>query len=106
MRKSWRGKRLYTRPYVGVTNFGNRSVFREVEEPTAKSHPHLAIVIGPFRTMRGAKFMLKHGLDNPHCRTVADAERLALAESIREYQSRQASLIQTGYEASKRSHGG
>lgn len=34
-------------------------------------------LIGPFRTKRGARFMLEHGEFNPHCLCVADAERIA-----------------------------
>lgn len=34
--------------------------------------------IGPFRTARGAKFMVQNGWNNPHVQTVNDAERIAL----------------------------
>jgi hypothetical protein len=47
-------------------------------EPTSRSHGETyAAVIGPFRTRAGADFMARHGKGNPHCRNVAEAERLA-----------------------------
>jgi hypothetical protein len=65
------------RPYVGLAIFG-RDVFVSDETPTFYNCAGLyAAVIGPFRTKRGAQFMARHGQNNPHCRTVADAERLA-----------------------------
>ena len=63
--------------YVGLTP-NNREVFLSKREPTFKTHQHkYNAVIGPFLTKRGAKFMAQHGSGNPHCQTVADAERLA-----------------------------
>ena len=62
--------------YLGL-NFPVRELFRAEETPTKQSHPQYAGVIGPFRTKRGAEFMRKCGRNNPHCQTVADAERLA-----------------------------
>lgn len=59
-----------------------REVFVSAEEPTTESHGHAYhAVIGPFRTLRGARFMRDHGRDNPHCITVADAESLASKET-------------------------
>jgi hypothetical protein len=55
-------------------------VFRSPAEPTSESHgERYAAVIGPFRTRRAADWMAHpvRGRFNPHCRTVADAERLA-----------------------------
>lgn len=66
------------KPYVGC-KAGKREVFKAESEPTEDSHGHLYnAVIGPFRTMRGAKFMAECGYNNPHLQTVADAERIAL----------------------------
>jgi hypothetical protein len=75
---------MRTRVYVGLRADGKgREVFRSATTPVAEPHPdtHLgpiySAVIGPFRTRRGAEFMAKFGANNPHCQTVADAERLA-----------------------------
>jgi hypothetical protein len=65
--------------YVGC-KVGPREVFRYHETPSLVSHGGVySAVIGPFRTKRGAEWMAdsQRGLGNPHCRTVADAERLA-----------------------------
>lgn len=65
------------RIYVGHTQ-GTLQVFKSENEPTRESHGALyAAVIGPFRTMRGARFMAEHGRGNPHVQTVSDAERIA-----------------------------
>ena len=65
--------------YVGWGAFGGRrELLRCDDTPTAAQYgQRFAAVIGPFRTKRGAEFMRDRGLSNPHCRTVADAERLA-----------------------------
>jgi len=65
--------------YLGLSAFGTkREIFRYPQEPTTDSHGHVFdAVIGPFRTMRGARFMRDHGQGNPHCLCVADAERLS-----------------------------
>lgn len=64
--------------YVGCGSKGKREVFKSEKEPTFDSHSHIYYaVIGPFRTKRGAEFMRDHGKGNPHCQTVAQAERLA-----------------------------
>ena len=66
------------RYYVGLGgDEPGRRVFCSKETPTADTFVEYGAVIGPFRTKRGAQFMAKHGYNNPHCRTVADAERLA-----------------------------
>jgi hypothetical protein len=65
-----------TRYYVGVCE-SKRTAFRSATEPTPETHPQFNAVIGPFRTKRGAEFMRDHGANNPHCQTVADAERIA-----------------------------
>ena len=65
------------KPYVGCLKSGKKEVFTAETKPTTDSHGHIYFaVIGPFRTMRGAKYMADGG-DNPHCLTVYDAERLA-----------------------------
>jgi hypothetical protein len=63
-----------------------REVFRYDFTPTEQTHGTLyGAVIGPFRTMRGARFMAAYGRGNPHCLTVSDAEKLARAsDSIKE----------------------
>lgn len=71
------------RAYVGI--YGRDPTFREVftsrTTPTPESHPRYAGTIGPFKTYAGARFMANHGYDNPHCRCVRDAERLAKAQA-------------------------
>lgn len=67
------------RPYVGIrVDTGTREVFKANREPTWGSHGDTYIAcIGPFRTMRGARFMAEHGRGNPHLQHVNDAERIA-----------------------------
>ena len=76
-----------TRPYVGIrADNGKREGFRFTvrDTPTQETHGHLyAAVIGPFRTVRGARFMVDHGANNPHLQTVWDAERIAKQEAGR-----------------------
>lgn len=56
-------------------------VFRSKTTPTEKSHGYsYKYIIGPFKTMRGAKFMAKYGKNNPHLQCVDDAERMAKYE--------------------------
>lgn len=63
--------------YVGIKG-SKREVFRSATKPTEESHGHQYVaVIGPFRTLQGAKFMATYGEGNPHCQTVAEAEKLA-----------------------------
>lgn len=65
------------RHWVGM-KAGVWTVFQAIETPTVQSHGHLyGGVIGPFRTHRGASFMADFGANNPHCQTVAQAERIA-----------------------------
>lgn len=48
------------------------------DNPIHATHGHLyAAVIGPFRTLKGARYMEQYGRGNPHLQTVDDAERLA-----------------------------
>lgn len=63
--------------YVGCSQ-GKRELFRSKTTPTQSTHgSRFSAVIGPFRTKKGAEFMRDHGTNNPHCQSVADAERLA-----------------------------
>jgi hypothetical protein len=61
--------------YVGLN--ASRAIFKMAVEPTQEICPEFVAVIGPFRTKRGAQFMATYGANNPHCQTVADAERIA-----------------------------
>lgn len=64
--------------YIGIKD-GAWSLFRSVIRPTEQTHgSQYNAVIGPFRTKRGADYMLFCGRgNNPHCQSVSDAERLA-----------------------------
>jgi hypothetical protein len=63
--------------YVGCKAGEPRQVFKSVILPTFETHGEtFNAAIGPFRTMRGARFMAEHGAGNPHCCTVGQAERL------------------------------
>ena len=69
--------------YVGLklNCTSQREVFRAATAPTDNTHgAQYGAVIGPFRTVRAAEFMRDYGRGNPHCLTVADAERLAQRE--------------------------
>ena len=64
--------------WVGIME-GVRTVFACAHTPSWATHGRLyAEVFGPFKTKRGAEFMAGPGYNNPHCRTVADAERLCM----------------------------
>ena len=49
------------------------------DDPTPNAHPGVLALIGPFRTRRAAEWMADRtrGMNNPHCRNVAEAEKLA-----------------------------
>jgi hypothetical protein len=50
------------KPYVGVNGATPYVVFRSGTVPTESTHGHLyGAVIGPFRTMRGARYMAACG---------------------------------------------
>lgn len=67
----------HTKIYVGV-NGTLREVFRSADTPTDETYgDQYKAVIGPFQTIGGARFMAINGAGNPHCRNVADAEKLA-----------------------------
>lgn len=73
-----------TRPYVGM-KAGQWRAFRSPTLPRADTHGgQFAAVIGPFRTMRGARYMAAFGEGNPHLQTVADAERIAATPAGRD----------------------
>lgn len=65
--------------YVGIQKCNGRYVsFTSAEAPTFERFgSRFNAVIGPFKTMRGAKWAERHGRNNPHFQTVADAERLS-----------------------------
>ena len=63
--------------YLGIKGTA-RKVFKSDVTPTQETHgEQFNAVIGPFRTKRGAMFAAAFGHNNPHFRTVADAERIA-----------------------------
>jgi hypothetical protein len=74
---------MTTKPYVGIRcDNSKREIFRASAGPTRELYGSLyCYVIGPFRTKRGATFMRDYGLNNPHCQTVSQAERLAKMEA-------------------------
>ena len=67
------------RMYVGYSTIRNiREVFTANNEPTQVTHgDRYMAVVGPFKTIRAANFMVVHGVNNPHLQTVADAERIS-----------------------------
>jgi len=68
-------KRLYV-GRLADTIRGER--FRSEVTPTAETHgDRYLYVVGPFRTVAGAEYMARYGANNPHCQTVAEAERAA-----------------------------
>lgn len=70
--------------YVGVKGV-TRKVFRSFTTPTKTAYgDRFSLVIGPFRTLRGAHFMADYGRNNPHLQTVQDAEELAKMEAERQ----------------------
>lgn len=73
-------KRYYVGYSLGKTDV-HREVFLSEGTPTEASHgAKFGAVIGPFQTKAGAVFMADYGQGNPHCQTVAEAERLAKRE--------------------------
>lgn len=63
--------------YVGRKVGRSSEIFKSKLEPTWLTHGlRFNAVIGPFRTMRGARMMAIYGQGNPHCQCVAQAERL------------------------------
>lgn len=77
-------RKVSRRLYVGMANGGwSREVFRHATEPTAQSHPQYSAVIGPFRTLAGARLCVN---EPQACSTVAEYERVAckLFKTVRE----------------------
>lgn len=68
---------MSNRIYVGKT--GKRyDIFRSDITPEREQFGHLyRAVIGPFRTMAGARVMARYGEANPHLGSVRDAEAMA-----------------------------
>ncbi len=71
-------KHACARAYVGVRRDLRREVSKATRTPTRRRYGRsYAYVVGPFDTMRGARFMADYGANNPHCTCVAQAEWLA-----------------------------
>jgi len=73
-------ERKQARAYVGVRRDLRREVFKATRTPTrrhASRGRRYAYVVGPFKTVRGARYMADYGANNPHCTCVAQAEWLA-----------------------------
>jgi len=65
------------RYFVGIAPKLEKIVFRSSEVPTSNTHGKIySAVIGPFKTKRAAVFMANCH-NNPHCRSVSDAERIS-----------------------------
>lgn len=74
-----RGK--YTMKYYCGLKNGNMTVFSSKTDPTQETHgDRFNAIIEPFKTKRAAMFMEDNGRNNPHCRCVQDAEKLAKRE--------------------------
>ena len=71
-------KHKRARAYVGVRRDSRREVFKATRMPTRRQYGRkYAYVVGPFKTLRGARYMAEYGGNNPHCTCVAQAEWLA-----------------------------
>jgi hypothetical protein len=90
---------MSNRLYLGVS-LEKREIFRSETTPTNQSHGEKYVyVIGPFRTKRGAEFMRDHGYNNPHCRCVADAEKLASNAAVRKWGNYFANVAPKSYQS-------
>lgn len=70
-------RQIYLGYPIGKIGQGG-TVFRSAGAPTFANHgATYAACVGPFRTVRGARFMRDYGFMNPHCRCVAEVEALA-----------------------------
>lgn len=69
------------KPYLGLVGI-ERTVFRHSGKITDGCGLPYNAIIGPFKTLRGARFMRDFGFNNPHLQTVEDAENLAKQESM------------------------
>ncbi|GEM_PF-870649 len=71
--------------YLGKRGRDDLILFRLSTVPTKESHGHhYTAVIGPFKSKVGASYFARYGRNNPHIRTVDDAERLARADPLME----------------------
>jgi hypothetical protein len=71
--------------YLGKRGQDDLVLFRSPTTPTKESHGHLyTAVIGPFKSKVGASYYARYGRNNPHIRSVDDAERLARADPLME----------------------
>jgi hypothetical protein len=53
--------RQYSRPFMGIKlNHGGREAFRFLGKPNSSTHPQYVHIVGPFKTMRAAKYMAAH----------------------------------------------
>ncbi len=71
--------------YLGhpKNNVGNLEIFRPDTKPTRQSHGHLFFnIMGPFRTVRCAKFMRDGGHNDPRVCCIDDAERIAKVQMV------------------------
>lgn len=62
--------------YVGSINGDNCEVFRSEIKPTEYTHRQYKYIIGPFKTIRGAKFCVNH-IHGPYM-TVKEFEQAAI----------------------------
>lgn len=70
------------RIYVLIEIGSARRIEKSATIPTEATHGDRFIAaIGPFRTMRGARYFQAYGRGNPHILTVADAERMAKTDA-------------------------
>jgi hypothetical protein len=77
-------KKKAVRPkfYAALNKYTRRyEVVKSNEVPSNQIGYKFSQIVGPFRTKRGASYFAKYGYCNSHCKTIADAEKLAkLAE--------------------------
>ncbi len=63
--------------YLGWLTTGGQEIFRSENLPQIATHgDKYKFVVGPFRTLTGAKAMLHYGDNNPHMQCVSDAEKI------------------------------
>ncbi len=70
---------MKSRIYVAMSPDYRREVVRLTDQGLREAPAKYVSLTGPFPTMRGANFMASQ-VNNPHCRSVADAERIANAQ--------------------------
>lgn len=64
--------------YVGKRHGTAAEVFSARTEPTIESHgDRYLAVIGPFKSIAGARIMVAHGGGNPHIQGTWDADKMA-----------------------------